>query len=808
MTSLRYSADKHSANFDLQRCFKFSLIPAAFMLVSLTRHFIVNVISEFQIYGLLKSTVAKAIKDNALCMLTSDISFGLIPYLCIFYGLLFSIVNVALSNKGYNNFIFSVPIDRATLFKNRTISALTCMAGVLFVTIFADSIINIYYLSNPVYIIKMALALYAESLVYCFVAYIIFSIGIYACYTVIEGLIFGIFLICLPTGIGSIADSVCRAFLNGYGREEYISNLFNNMFYAGYSNNLLDRSLLVSTTCFNPLCFGRAFGSDRLSDTIFNLCYNNISNFKYGGFDSYYYEDTLTDRPKLEYWLPDMNYIMPVIIWAVIFIGLVFVARYIFIHKKAENTAIHASNKFATLLFTVIFALAVSASVISIISSGENKYIFIITLLLIFLAVFFILNAICTRKAILSKNTYITGAVTGICVLIICGVLSFGGFGYSKYVPDADEIESAAITSTGIADTMHNESKLDEYSTYPLYMLDNSLFAVFSDEDDLVKLTDVAKSLVEKSDDNVDTEVTVVYRLKNGEKVSRNYTIAGKEALFRILSLTDTDAYKSQLKYLMLGDTKDKNDFDEKIETLGLSEENFNYYDKETNFSTSKQVFDNGIVSLQHYGFDDSVKIENTIQLKQALYKDLESSTYEQRFRPDEKEIAQIKFSLYEYYYDEIPESYEQSEELYDIESCVYRIYPSMTNTIEYLKSIGAYRERTNYFVSQPTKAYITTAKKLMSNSSFSYMFESTISDSDIFYTDESVKDVYGDNAVENPEKIKSLISASKPYQYSDDEDIIVLFVSKDKNGKTIYIPMLIKNSEAPQWLSKQYQTK
>lgn len=728
-------------------------------------------------------------------------------------------------NKRYINFHYSIPVDRATLFKNRTISALTYMAGVLLLTIGIDYIINICYISEPVYILKMALSLYAECLIYCFVSYIIFSIGIYACYTVIEGLIFGVSLISLPTAVTYVANNFCQSFLKGYARNNVASimEMLLGLEY-GYTdlseNSFSESSLLVSTANFNPFFFGKAIGSDRLDDTIFSLCNNTASNL--------YYEVDVFGNVKLKFLLPGVNHILPLIIWALLFIGLVFIARYIFVHKKAENTGIHASNKFAVILFDIEAAFCVSSFVTSNISSSWTEryaYIAILISLAVFAAVFFILNAISIRKAILPKKSYITGAASGVCLLVICGILSLGGFGYSQYVPEVDNIEMATITGTGIVQMDHNESNLNEYSDSPLGTIDSSAFAIFTDENDLKKFTEVAEAITAKSDNNVSTDISIVYQLKNGEKVYRNYSTADKDAVYNVLSLTDTDAYRSQLEYLMLGDAKEESDFSKNLEAFGFSEYDFcDYYDDENSVTDLKNMFDKGVAYFEHYGLDDSVKIENTAELKEALYKDLAASTYEQRFRPEDNEVAQIKFATY-YVYDEYDDDYygeyyddysEDDREYIDLDdgyneedyyegcSSVFRIYPYMENTVKYLKSIGVYSEKTSCFVNQPTKAYIIDVKSFMGDYLYvyeNYMFESYVSNNefydDIYYP---VEDTYGNNTTEDADKISELMKVSRLYQYADDDDLIILYVSKNKHNSTVYIPMLVKSEDAPEW--------
>lgn len=51
MTSLKYSANKQAAGFDLKRCFKFNLIPALIMLYFFIKQFIYYTMCELSQYS-------------------------------------------------------------------------------------------------------------------------------------------------------------------------------------------------------------------------------------------------------------------------------------------------------------------------------------------------------------------------------------------------------------------------------------------------------------------------------------------------------------------------------------------------------------------------------------------------------------------------------------------------------------------------------------------------------------------------------------------------------------------------------------
>jgi hypothetical protein len=792
MTSQKYLADKYAVKYDLKRAFQINILPAFIMLIFSLSCFVFDTINEFNSLGNLDSSAVKqSINENILCMLTGDSTGFMYVFYFIVFGLIFAFRNITYMHKKNINFHFSLPVDRATLFKNRTIAVLSLMASVLFVTIAGDAIINMHYLNNDLYIIKMALALFAESLLYCYVSYIIFSIGFYACYTSVEGLFFGGSILMLPTFVVFSIHCLCSSFLNGYARSNFLYYIMTDT-----GSNIRETSLLNITSIFNPILFGKALGSDSLNDTIISLCYRGNDYYSVMDLLSGETDSSILTGEKLKYTLPSINYILPMIIWAVVFVALVFVARYVFVHKKAENTSIHASNKVATLIFTLEAGICFSALVISIFDlvwTINNIYLAVLIMVLIFVAVFFIFNAICTRKVILHKKTYITAGIVSICLVIVAGVLGLGGFGYTNYVPDVDDIEMATITGSGIATLNHNEEGDSSYfSTLPFMSDDEFGFAIFTDKEDIQKLCDVNKSLVAKSKDKVNANVTVAYKLKNGKKVCRNYTVADKDAVYNVLSLTDTDTYKDYLEYLLLSDSYDYNDeFYSNLDEFGLD---YTYFNSDYDLTTIKNsLYINGAVSVSHYGTDDETKIDNTEELRQALFDDLSQSTFEDRYNSDEQEIAELVFTE------------NLDPDIYDGISCTYRIYPSMTNTINYLKSVNAYSESTDYFGNKPTKAYYATVEELKKSSDFidSNMFSSNYtSESD--YTDlysDSIETIYTGGVITDSDQIDTLLQLGKLYKYCDNDDVVVLFEIKDEDDEISYQPLAIDKTDIPNFL-------
>jgi hypothetical protein len=250
----------------------------------------------------------------------------------------------------------------------------------------------------------------------------------------------------------------------------------------------------------------------------------------------------------------------------------------------------------------------------------------------------------------------------------------------------------------------------------------------------------------------------------------------------------------------LLSDSYDYND--EFYSNLDEFDLDYTYFDSNYDLTTIKNsLYINGAVSVSHYGTDDETKIDNTEELRQALFDDLSQSTFEDRYNSDEQEIAELVFTenLNQDIYGDI------DGDIYDGISCTYRIYPSMSNTINYLKSVNAYSESTDYFGNKPTKAYYTTVKELKKLPEFIYsnMFCSNYtSESD--YTDlyyDSVETVYSDGVITDSDQIDTLLQLGKIYKYCDNDDVVVLFEIKDEDDEISYQPLVIDNDDLPDFM-------
>lgn len=816
MTSVKSSANKKAAKYDLKQSFKSVIAPAIISLLVLADFFIINVINglknvlDFEENSL---NFVQKVRENYHCMLLSEYIVGSISFACIFCGIIFAVFSfMFIMKKRKVNFYYSIPIDRATMFKNRMIAPLILMALVLFVTLAVDVGINLYYFTDSVLIIKTALAIFAESIVYMFSAFIIVSIAFIVCYTGIEALFFGAGLIWLPTIAVLCLDNILQTFLYGYAR---ISTL-EELFFGNNSGILCNNSLLSLTTIINPLLFGKSLSGSYLTHNIYSFAYQSIMNSE-------------GEKAKASY--PDINYIIPIIVWAVLCIAFVFIARHLFLKRKAENAGIHFSNKTASAIFAFEVSLASSSLLVYALTEDDTIKSNILSILILavsFILVFYICISISKRSLKVSKNIGVT-ALSGVAVVVIfSGILAAGGFGYSNYIPDPDDIELAAITSNNI-DFTHNEDRsVDENAAFSLDYSNDCLLGVFEDKDDLKSFTEVVKGLVKKTDNMIKSDSTVIYKLKNGRTVSRAYTQYDADAAYNILSLTDTKAYNEELEYILTSDvkSKEKSRLASNMEKLDISETAFSngmsYY---TDDSQLKEYVIKSSVYIDFFNINkEAVEIKNTMELREAVLKDLRASTFESRFRSSEMELCRIHFvpeefayeyagNIANYDYDQLGDS--------SANTITYRVYPSMKNTVEYLKKNGVAIDN-DYFDDFPTKAYFVKYKTGRDKigweyrAGYNYMFKgdyitSSVYNEDLYENEQEMIDAYGDkfninniysdSSTKDPDKIKELINAASTYRYASFDDYSVLFEYEQQNGNKTYALMIIPEEKVMDWM-------
>lgn len=820
MTYPKSSANKKSALFDLKQAFKANALIGAAALVFTVYQFVIYILGCFGDY--INNAFVDSMNDipasalsilgnaeylekfrkntSVVCSLVGQESVYSVIILCAAIGAMFALCFAYSLKKKNVNFYYSSPVSRAVMFKNRITTAILWIVIVFAVPIVFDLLINIAFFGFSSYLVKMALALFAECLVYTLASFTICTIGMVACYTVIEGIFFAGTLYTFPTALMMVLDFICGGFLRGYNRSTIVSDLFS---LSSSSNYFGDKSFLLETALFNPLLLGTKLKSDFYSDNIISLCYN------YAVFDGE------SGKPIKNLILPDKNYIIPLLIWAVFIVLGMFLAKYIFTHKKMENASMHASNRFATGFFALQLSVGIAGffamTHIYALSKKVTQLIIFILMFVILVAVYYITVSICKRKAFHDVKTYVTPLIAGGVLGVACLLLGTGLFGFSQ-VPALDEIEYATVTANGMTDATYADTERGVFPFRDYYS--ENIIGVFSEKEDLEKFVKVAAAVSSaKDDDAQNCNITIVYRLKNGKIIKRRFESADKAAIYSLLSLTDTKEYKENLNNFILKGSE------ENLELLGKKTEIF---DVDTGvFGGKFWTNDSSSASLANYEtvelYAKSKKlfsIENSQELRKALAADFAQMTFEERFRPSEKEICRLSFVTYpDQSIGEIwdGKTVETEQDISYADSlCSYAVYPSMKNTVAYLNTLDE-KQKEKVFASDfkfEDLAFVK-ANVLYYEDYFGYAnYTNVFSGYDINYYDYSLDNSIGKIRAEitDKSKMEELFDLGKGRWYAEEGDLLVLLSTDNKNdsAEVQSVALIIPKDDIPNWLKAE----
>lgn len=822
MTSHPYSASKHAAKYDFKKALESIIVPTVLTFALSFYSFIISPMGAFWFY--LKNgggfDLEKLRKDIQLCLVNTNFSYSGYNNYGIMLGLAFMLLGILFAlfsfkfimRKKQVNVFLSSPVDRRTMYKNRVVSSLLMMAGAIVIPIIADIIINACLVGHFGYVLRCGVLLFAECFIYTAAGFALMSLAMSFCTTVVESIFFCGAVAGVPTSVSYFIHSLCYTFLSGYNHKSLIHFYYDEAFFA-------KPSLLHYTSLINPLILGKAFGADySLSDNIIEFVHRGNEQYVVDSYSVLGGVAAGVSNTNTGYENMPFSYILPLIVWAVISIGIIFIARKLFINIKAENAGVHgtrpaAARLFAAEIMVVLFASLVGGfGITSRIIVISNNTLNIVTGMVLVFIIYFIIMAIC-RRNIKPKLRELIVPVSTIAVSgIMIAVLSTGGLGYSTYIPDVEDIDKAAIT-TNITDITTCEVLLNPYSDSYMDSLfqntENSAIGPFTDKEDIEKFVEINKDIIAQEESSTITKgIYVCYELKNGRIVSRYYDIKSDDIAYKILSLRDSKAEREELEYMLCGDSENS-PFDKKMKNSNMDTYGFFANDSESNI---EQLFKKGIVyAINSANINSGNKIKNTPELRKALLDDLLSQTYEQRFKPEEAAIGGLLFSNYndietDSYTEENSDVYKTSREQ------GWYIYPSMENTVNYLKSTGEYKlfEVQDEVESVSIASFKSIKGRQAQNWNNIFYITSQFSSSnqsiesseivDYYYDDyvETAMKSYFSNAkvVKDEKQIDELLSHSRIYSRIDDNDYIVMI----KYKKTGYVTKMIPADEMPQW--------
>lgn len=720
MTLQKSSADKKAAAYDFKRSFYRLLPPTVISLLVFLFYFayfpalfIKDLIASIATVTTNSIGGISQLRKSYCLMLVSDIfsnEYIIIPITAVIVGVIFAFwAFLPIMRKNSVNFYFSNAVNRRCFFRNRASAAVILMLASSLLPLLIDIAVNIHYFGHAEYVIYQGFLLFAENFTYLLVGFSFMSLAMAMSFTVTESLFLGASLLWLPTIVSVTLEYLASSFLRGY-------ELSNSSLIAGFE---AETGIFSKLTIINPLFFGSGFGLSAnknlylfcmrtLSNALDNTDYTASDTLFYGTFSYISY-----DRVKAGF-----EYIAPIIIWLAVSALVLFASQKLIEKRKCEKTAIHSSSMFVSSFIAGAFA-ALAVMCFAIVNIESNKIsglpAHILIGCFIVFAVYYITLSI-FRRSVRHNMRFVIAPV--LCALFLFAgttVFSSDIFGYSDYVPDISSIEYATIScgSTDPSGYM-SDASIDgdpEYEIFGSFTDTYHYLSIFSNEESINKIAEIQKSVAATPGDENGQPIRIVYCLKNGSYVSRYFSSCDISVDGKVLDLTLTDEFKDELDYILSPDRK-------KEENRSLANDStsqgyvFIQFNNETE---AKEHYKHAKATVISNDFHTKTEIENTDELRRALVTDINSIGLKNLFMSGEKPLGAIQFSGSYYVLDESGNA-ASTEGSYQTYTSFY-IFESMTETVNYLKSIGAYDCLSENNTGNITEAYVISVNDFLKTS-------------------------------------------------------------------------------------------
>ncbi len=288
--------------------------------------------------------------------------------------------------------------------------------------------------------------------------------------------------------------------------------------------------------------------------------------------------------------------------------------------------------------------------------------------------------------------------VVGICIVAFAS----GLFGYSSRTPDAEDVESAAI-STGTGDLYLNYNELGDHKYNSSFTAEYELLTAFmnlgiadgfTSQEDIQSIIDIHEKFIECKKLKVNDEtlnagygervlpvrINIIYTLKNGNTFERLYPVATDEIMQMLASLTESEIYKQMVierfKQPVTGEVVSAGEL-YYPENIATEPENDNFIQYETvevesyyvvapfAFRSSRvAIASPALSSVTHIpALAGNTELKN--ELVDAICKDIENDTLPLNFNSDKEILGYIVFGDFVTTADSREEDYEIED--YDI---------------------------------------------------------------------------------------------------------------------------------------------
>lgn len=436
-----------------------------------------------------------------------------------------------IASKKTVNVFYSLGITRKSLFVSKYLAGILLLVVSVALPMLINLGINVAYFGSS-WQLWSATAYYfwSFSILACFAFTV--TAAVFSCVgTVAEGCVFPLAILGAPTIV-----LYCLQYL----METLYGNPYGH-YFSGYSAEMLPTAFQG----FNPFLFlYDGLGSLRMLDGEGKLVPG-----------PYGQEGAPWSKPEF----------LPLILWTAAVVAVMFLGMYLFQKRKAEICGFLGANPVLNFLITFLIGLFGFGLVIHYTEANLGM----VPAILIGLAVYAVLYCVIDMALIRNGKEFLRGLKKlpiHLGAALVIGVLfATGLFGFSARLPELSEIKSVAVTSpTNVFNGLigngssHNESN---FTWAPLGGLQEGI----TGEADISFVRKLHEQIIQNGEQAVTANqreipreeqvvggtVQVVYELKNGKKLMRNYESIEMKLLNELTNVEDTDAGRERIQALL-----------------------------------------------------------------------------------------------------------------------------------------------------------------------------------------------------------------------------------------------------------------
>lgn len=530
-----------------------------------------------------------------------------------------------ITGKKTVNVYYSLGIKRQKLFAAKYLSGLTLIAASVLVPMLVSLIANIAVLGYNKFMLPAFFYLFLTMFSLVAFAYTLTALIFSAVGTVFEGILF--------SGIVLFTPEI----------------LFSSM-------EILIKKLVLGT----PL--GSVFSGDMLFGTAVHLTsqFAAFNPLRYAASGLFTYSQATAAGKVLDYntgesvaWaLP--NFLTPAL-WIVAAAVLFVCGMFVYKHRKAEIGGFIGKNRVLNFLGVFLVAFFGFVQVYNALEFN-GKALAILVGLLVFVFIYAGLTLLLLRNLRqFAKNLY-TLPIQIVLTALIFTIFATGYFGVANRIPETSDIAYAKISTlyendllTGDTQNYYTIGNLKSPDVVPdgKYETEKDINFIRDFHEKLVRVGRTYPEVLNEGYNGVrPVSVRIVYVLKNGKEVKRNYYGVSDALLAELQNLDKSDYYQTKLNQIF-------NDPLEKVELPkeenvngGISSQQMAEY---TRYRSILAVRESTDIRLYNKLLANEIKMELTDAqrkaLREALYKDLSVQTVKDHYTP-ETSIGLISFTL------------------------------------------------------------------------------------------------------------------------------------------------------------------